>query len=173
MKNLITLLMLICITLAANAQAYVGGTVGIAVNNINSDGYSETVSAFSVSPEVGYYFNKTWAVGASVGVKYQDYSDLGGVTTISVLPYVRATFARASVFDFFGELALGYANESSDGENYGGFVAGIRPGFAAHLSDRFSLIGRTTLLSYSHYDGVNGFGFGLNSNFELGIQVTF
>ncbi len=157
---------------AANAQAYLGGTLGIGVEHASADGVSATNSAFSVAPEGGYYFNKTWAVGASVGVQYQNIADTG-VTTFSVLPYVRANFAHASVFDFFAELALGYAHESSEGYGVGGFIAGIRPGFVAHLSDKFSLVGRTTLLKYCHYDGVNGIGFAINSNLELGVQFSF
>ena len=68
---------------------------------------------------------------------------------------------------------MGYSHESAEGYGVGGFVAGIRPGFAAHFNDTFSLIGRTTLFSYSHYDGVNGVGFAINSNLELGVQFTF
>ena len=41
------------------------------------------------------------------------------------------------------------------------------------FTDNFSLIGRTTLLNYSHYDGVNGIGFSINTNFELGVQFKF
>lgn len=172
MKKLFLTLMLAGISLAANAQAYLGGTLGIAIDHASSDGVSVTNSAFSISPEGGYNFNKTWALGASIGVQYQDLAGTG-VTTFSILPYVRATFARASVFDFFAELAMGYAHESADGYGVGGFVAGIRPGFVAHLSDKFGLVGRTTLLRYSHYDGVNGIGFAINSNIELGVQFTF
>lgn len=172
MKKLIIFLMFLGIMTTANAQAYVGGTLGIAVNHVSYDGASSTNSAFLVSPEAGYYFNNTWAVGTSLGVQYQDNAGIG-ITTFAILPYVRATFAHASVFDFFGEIAMGYAHESAEGNGVGGFTSGIRPGFVAHLSDRFALTGRTTLLSYSHYDGVNGVGFAINSNLELGIQVTF
>ena len=172
MKKLFITMMLVGIAFAANAQAYVGGTLGIGVNHISTDGGSATSSAFSISPEAGYNFNKTWAIGASVGVLYQDISGIG-VTTVAVLPYVRATFARASVFDFFGELALVYAQASAYGAGVGGFAAGLRPGFVAHLSDKFGLVGRTTLLSYNHYDGVDGFGFAINSNVEIGVQFTF
>lgn len=172
MKKLFLALMLLGISLAASAQAYIGGTLGIAVEHVSVDGGSGTSSAFSIAPEGGYYFNKTWAVGASLGIKYQDLTGTG-ITTFSILPYVRGTFASASVFDFFGELAMGYAHESADGYGVGGFIAGIRPGFVAHFSDKFSLIGRTTLLQYSHYDGVDGIGFAINSNLELGVQFTF
>lgn len=172
MKRKFILLMLVCITLMANAQAYVGGTLGIAVANSSYDGSSSTSSAFAIAPEAGYYFNKTWAVGASVGVQYQNISDTG-ITTFTILPYVRANFAHASVFDFFAELGVGYSHESTDGYGLGGVIVALRPGFTAHLSNSFALVGRTTLLQYSNYDGVNGIGFAINSNIELGVQFTF
>lgn len=172
MKKLFLFVTLLFVAFAAGAQAYVGGTLGIAVVHASADGESQTNSAFSISPEAGYYFNKTWAVGANLALQHQNVSDTG-VTTFSILPYVRANFAQAGIFDFFGELALGYSYESIDGHNASGFASALRPGFIAHLSDRFSLVGKTTLLSYNHYDGVNGFGFAINSNFELGVQVTF
>lgn len=172
MKKLFLLMALACISIAANAQAYVGGTLGIAVAHASTNGASATNSAFAINPEAGYFFNDTWAVGASVGVKYQSVSDTG-ITTFSVLPYVRANFAHVSIFDFFAELALGYSHESVEGDGVGGFTSGLRPGFAANFNDNFALIGRTTLLSYSHYDGVNGIGFAINSNFELGVQFKF
>lgn len=172
MKKPFLMLAMACISIAANAQAYVGGTLGISVVHASTSGVSATNSAFSIAPEGGYYFNETWAVGASIGVQYQSISDIG-TTTFSILPYVRGTFAHAGMFDFFGELALGYAHESTDGYGAGGFNAGLRPGFAANFTDNFSLIGRTTLLNYSHYDGVNGIGFSINTNFELGVQFKF
>lgn len=70
MRKLLAILMLVCISLGASAQAYVGGTVGIGVEHASADGGSLTNSAFLIAPEAGYYFNPTWAVGASVGVKY-------------------------------------------------------------------------------------------------------
>lgn len=172
MKKVCFVIMLCCVAFASHAQAYVGGTLGIAVTHADGDGVSLTNSAFSVSPEVGYYFNSTLAVGTTVGVQYQSVSHTD-VTSCYVLPYLRANFAHVSVFDFFAELALGYSHESSDGDGVGGFVAGLRPGLVAHFNDRFSLVGRTTLLSYSHYDGINGVGFAINSNIELGVQISF
>ncbi len=165
-------MLLACIANIANAQAYLGGTLGVAVEHASADGVSATNSAFSIAPEAGYCFNRTWAIGATVGCQYQKVSEID-VTTFSVLPYVRANFAHASVFDFFAEIAMGYAHESYDGDGVGGFIAGIRPGFVAHLSDKFSLVVRTTLLKYSHYDGINGVGLAINSNIELGAQFSF
>ena len=166
------LLMLVGITASASAQVYVGGTVGVQVNHVSTDGASNTATAFGISPELGYDFNETWAVGVTVPVAYQDNGNFD-VTKVGVLPYVRATFARAGIVDFFGELALGYGHESSDGYGIGGFESGLRPGLKINFNDRFALVGRTTLFSYSHYDGINGVGFAINNSVELGFKVSF
>lgn len=171
MKKLFILLVLATVTTVIRAQVYLGGTIGVAVEHASYDGESSTSTAFALTPEVGYSFNKTWAVGTTVGVQYQSISDVD-VTTISVLPYVRATFAHAGAFDFFGEFALGYGHQSSDGYGADGFIAGIRPGFVAHLNDKFALVAKTTLLKYNHFDGVDNVGFALNGGVELGIQFT-
>lgn len=163
--------MLAAASVAANAQVYLGGTVGIGVEHASYEGESATSTAFVVSPEIGYSFNSTWAVGATVGVQFQNVSDTD-ITTLAVMPYVRGTFARASVFDFFGELALGYGHQSVSGSGAGGFISAIRPGFVAHINDRFGIVGKTTLLEYNHFDGVNGVGFSINNGFEIGVQLT-
>lgn len=166
MKKFLFLTLFCIISIAASAQAYVGGTLGVGVTA--ADG--ESAAAFTVSPEAGYYFNKTWAVGGNIDLTYQN---AGGsdITLLSILPYVRATFARASVFDFFGELNLGYAYICT--ADVSGFSAGLCPGVVAHINDKFSIVAKTVLLSYSHFDGENGFGLSLNGNVHLGVQYTF
>lgn len=169
MKKVFILLILTIASITVNAQVYLGGTLGIGVVNASYDGESETSTSFVFSPEVGYNFNSIWAVGATVGVQYQNPLD---VVTLKVLPYVRATFARANIFDFFGEIALGYGYQYTDGFGYNGFIAGLRPGFVAHINDKFGIVGKTTLLEYNHFDGINGIGFSINNGFEIGVQFT-
>lgn len=171
MKKVFAMLLLAMASVAANAQLYLGGTLGIGVENASYDGESATSTAFAIDPEVGYNFNDTWAVGATIGVQYQNVSEID-VTTVTVLPYVRGTFARAGIFDFFGEVALGYGHQSVEGHGASGFVAGLRPGFVAHFNDKFGLVGKTMLLKYNHFDGVNNVGFAINNGFEIGIQFT-
>lgn len=161
------------VSVVANAQMYVGGTLGIGVEHVSGDyDYSTTVTTFTVAPEVGYNFNKTWALGGTVGVQYLDLSG-EGVTTFSILPYVRATFAQAGIFDFFGELTAGYGYQSSDGYGVSGFIAGLRPGFVANLSNKFGLVAKMNLFKFNYFDGASDIGFSLNNGIELGVQFSF
>ena len=52
------------VAVAANAQVYVGGNVGIASSKI---GNGDNVTTYKVLPEVGYNINKDWAVGTTLG----------------------------------------------------------------------------------------------------------
>lgn len=175
MKKVILLLILTCASLAANAQAYIGGTLGLGVATASSGSNSATAVSVGIAPEAGYYFNRTWALGASLGVNHQSVSD-DNVTTFYVLPYVRASFAHTGSFDFFCELAMGYAHESNERYGAGGFAAALRPGFVAHLSKTFGLTGRMNLMSFTHQGGfvdVNTFSFEISNKIELGMQFTF
>lgn len=166
MKKFLLLTLFCVISIAASAQAYVGGTLGVGVTA--ADG--ESAAAFTVSPEAGYYFNKTWAVGGKIDYSYQNAAG-SDISLFSILPYVRATFAHAGVFDFFGELNLGYAYICT--AEVGGFSSALCPGVLAHINDKFSIVAKTELLSFSHFEGESGFGLSLNGNFHLGVQYTF
>lgn len=173
MKKLFLLMALICMSVTASAQFYAGGTIGAQVLHYSTDGGSATTSAFAVAPELGYDLNRTWAVGVSIPVAFQ-HTEGVNITNVGILPYVRGTFAHASIVDFFGELALGYGHQKvSDFDGVGGFESALRPGMKINFNDTFALVARTTLLSYSHYDGVNRVGFAINDGFELGFKVSF
>lgn len=175
MKKIVVLMLLAVVSITAGAKVYIGGTLGIGVVNTGYKddivgGYdSETSCSFVFSPEVGYNFNSVWAVGGTIDLGYRSPSD---IATFSVLPYVRGTFAHAGVFDFFGEGALGYVCMLNDGDGYSGFSIALRPGFVAHITDKFGIVGKTTLFEYNYINGVNGIGFSINNGFQIGVQFT-
>lgn len=170
MKKLMIALLLIVMGISAKAQFYAGGTLGVDVINLHGDA-SSTQTAVAVAPEAGYCFNSTWAVGAQLG--FGVVSNDGSLTTIKVLPYVRATFARAGIVDFFGELGLGYAHQSSGGYGVSGFASALRPGMAINFTKKFAVIARTNLLQYEYWDGIGAAEFSINKGFDLGVQFKF
>lgn len=173
MKKLIFSILLGLSAMLANAQFYAGGSIGIGVMSLKEDGYeSATTTALSISPEAGYSFNDVWSAGLTLNFMLQS-SDGFDINEIDIMPYVRATFARAGMFDFFGELAMGYGHQSVEGYGTSGFVSALRPGFAANFSEKFALVARTTLLQYNYFDGLSTVGFALNNGFDLGVQFKF
>lgn len=172
MKKVLFTLAIIAMALSAKAQFYAGGTIGLDVISVHVDGGgSDTQTTFGFAPEFGYSFNKTWAVGAQIG--YGVTSNDGDLTTISFLPYVRATFARAGIVDFFGELAIGYGHQSIEDNGVSGTIVGLRPGLAVNFSPKFALIARTNLLQYEYWDGLGIFDFSINKGFDVGVQFKF
>ncbi|MDY3858379.1 MAG: outer membrane beta-barrel protein [Muribaculaceae bacterium] len=173
MKKLIIAIVALTMGMAANAQAFVGGTLGVDVTHVSTEaGGSATQTVFQIAPEIGYNINKTWAVGAQVGYGLKSVEG-ESVNNVRIMPYVRATFASASIVDFFGELGAGYAYQSYEGNDASGFAMELRPGMAINLTPSFALIARTTLLGFEHWDHVNAVEFALNKSFELGVSVKF
>ena len=64
MKKVLMTLAVAFVAVAANAQVYVGGNVGIASSK---SGNGDNVTTYKVLPEVGYNINKDWAVGTTLG----------------------------------------------------------------------------------------------------------
>lgn len=159
---------------AINAQNFYGAaSIGVQTVRVSEDGGDATSqTAFQIAPEVGYQFNKTWGVGLTFAYQLTHVSDFD-LSVINLYPYVRATFARVSNVDFFGELALGYGHQSAAGVGVDGFVSGLRPGLLIHLSSKFALTARTQLLGYDYYNGISTFSFGLNGNYSIGAQFAF
>lgn len=170
MRKLLLTLVLIVMGISAQARFYAGGTLGIDVINLH-DGASDTQTALGIAPEVGYNINDTWAIGAQIG--FGVVSNGSSITSVKIMPYVRNTFASVGMVDFFGELGMGYANQSSGGFGESGFVSAVRPGMAINFSKKFAVIARTNLLRYEYWDGVGVFEFALNKSFDLGVQFTF
>ncbi|MDE7385978.1 MAG: hypothetical protein K2N28_02445 [Muribaculaceae bacterium] len=174
MKKALFIVVLLTAWVGAQAQVFVGGTVGIDFNTVGSDGEgSVTTYTAQVAPEVGYRFNKTWTLGlqtvfGGVAVKGETISQ------VVIAPYVRATFARAGIVDFFGEASVGYGHQNYDGyDGVSGAVIALRPGMAINFSRRFAVIARTNLLQYEYWDGVYGVDFSINKGFSVGVQINF
>lgn len=64
MKKILMSLAVAFVALAANAQVYVGGNVGIASSK---EGNADAVTTYKVLPEIGYNINENWAIGTTVG----------------------------------------------------------------------------------------------------------
>ena len=73
-------LMLVVLALAsfsvANAQFYVGGSLGISHTKVDFGDADQSGTSFKILPEVGYQLNKHWAFGLDVGFT-KGYAALG------------------------------------------------------------------------------------------------
>lgn len=163
MKKIYLILIFMSFSLVLNAQTYVGGSLGFSIN-------SNTETKFVLSPEAGYRFNKTWAVGTTIDLGTVSY-DGDSSTAFSFMPYVRASFAHVSILDFFGELSVGYQHLLDYGNN--SLLIDLRPGFIIHLNKHWGILARTSILSFQAGNEECAIGFAIPNGLTVGIEYSF
>ena len=120
MKKILMSLAVAFVAIAANAQVYVGGGVGI---GSSKEGSHDAVTTYKVLPEIGYNVNKDVAIGTVIGWGKGAPTEIEQDNLrnyITVQPYVRYTFAHTK-----------YVNAWS---------AGLKPGIAVNLNKKVSFV---------------------------------
>lgn len=180
MKKIVMFLAAAFVAVSASAQVYVGGNVGIA--SVDNGDDSETV--YSLLPEVGYNFNKDWAVGVEFGWSKgnlhssENGLEVDGLThTFEINPYVRYTFVHSKMVDVFCDGMIGYKHYNNAGDAYS---IGLKPGVALNLSNSVSLVAHVGFAGYQTWnpkgDGDNSSKWGVDvdgNNITLGVNIKF
>ena len=105
MKKVLMTLVVAAMAITANAQIYMGGSVGVGSVKHGS-GDAETTYKFV--PEIGYNLNSDWAIGVSFG--YQKgactlgkgaYGQDVSTELLQVSPYVRYTAVKSKLVNVF------------------------------------------------------------------------
>ncbi|MBQ6063490.1 MAG: porin family protein [Prevotella sp.] len=182
MKKVMMTLIAAVMTMAASAQVYVGGSVGIAsVKNGNAD--AETT--YKILPEIGYSFNDELAVGVSLGYQKGSCSLLKSsfgqdvdTKAFLVSPYVRYTFLNTKYVNAFVDGGLGFASYKDLGSQ---FKVALQPGVAINFNDKFSFVAHFGFIGYDSFnpkaDGIdtsNAVGVDLDANnITFGLYYNF
>lgn len=181
MKKIVLLMFVVCAALTANAQVYVGGSVGF-WHNDDAD-----ATSYKIIPEIGYNLSDKWALGMEIGYYHAEDGIFNGeimpeTNFFSVAPYARFIYYENGIVRLFLDGGFGFGTykikDLGDSEN--GFEIGIKPGIAVKLNDRFSLISKIGFLGYrdeyitANLQGGNGFGLDFSpANISFGVQVNF
>ena len=135
MKKLVLVLAAMAIAVCANAQIYLGGSLHFqASDNISTN--------FTIKPEVGYSFNDSMAVGASLGLGFYSHN-----TLLTFSPYFRWSFVHFGPASLF--LDGGFDMGGIIDERFR-FAIGVRPGIAFHITDHLSAVGHLGFLGYTN-----------------------
>ena len=190
MKKFILVLAAAVIAVAASAQVYVGGSVGIA--SVKNGAADKTTTAFNIIPEIGYNLDDAWALGIKVG--YQQGASLNAVEDMSanedvkqftVEPYARYTFAKLGPVSVFTDLGFSYQwsqlGVDNDAYKYNTYAIGVKPGVSVNLSKHFSFIAHAGFLGYKNskckLDGSKAnqsYGLDFNAtNLNFGLLYNF
>ncbi len=184
MKKILLTLATIAVAISANAQVYLGGTVGLASTGSES-GKDET--AFKLLPEIGYNINNDWAVGTVVGYSKGSFALLGdldagllGTKAFTIAPYARWTFVHSKMVNVFLDMGFGFMSGEMSGHDFTAFNVGVQPGVAVNLNNHFSFISKVGFFGYQEVnpegDGNNShaFGFDVNgNNIQFGLIYNF
>ena len=109
MKKIFIFLAITCIAVNINAQWFVGGKLGLSINDSNVKVDAEktingTFIGFHIAPKGGYYFNEKLALGLSfsIGANFRKLSDeLNSYESRDVsIPWRINPFVRYSVFTY-------------------------------------------------------------------------
>lgn len=194
MKKLFLSLIVAVCSLAASAQAYVGGQVGLWRNT------DANHTSFNLAPELGYKLSDQWELGLSIGFAH-NYYDGTKVNGFEVDPYVRYTVAKAGPVSFFIDGGFGFATAKAKkgdrkSDSYNMWQIGIKPGVKVSLSKKVDFIASMGFLGYRDNDdvkvtgidaiddifedaspsvyGEKGFGFDFKtSNLKFGLIYNF
>lgn len=175
MKKLVLSIVVAMMAIAANAQVYVGGGVGIGSSKVDVDG-AESVTAYKFVPEIGYNINDEWAIGVSFG--WQG-ANKGGEKSVFVNPYARYTFIHSKIVDVFVDGGVGYEHMyGGSGIDHDIYSVGFRPGLAVKLTSHLNFITHVGFIGYEHDKvddvKVNSFGLDLDgTNILFGINYKF
>ena len=184
MKKILLSLAVAFVSLAANAQVYVGGSVGIASSK--TDG-SDAVTTYQFLPEIGYNVNEDWAIGTTIGWGKGDPVQYEGESRnyFKIAPYARYTFVHSKYVNAFVDGGFGYTHynhaHAAASPSINQWEAGLRPGLAVNLSPKVSFVTHIGFVGWksakfdvSGAKAENVWGASLNGNdITFGVYYNF
>jgi hypothetical protein len=164
MKKFFAIAILTIATLTANAQAWLGGSVGLDWEKGKWD-HAEANSTWEIAPEIGYDLDETWAVAIKLGIVSKKQGDNDAVTGFIINPYARYKFANIDKVTFFLDGGLAYKTYGKHAGN--SFGIGIKPGLAYKVADGVSLEAKFGGLGWTTFSeeagDYNKFGIGVDT----------
>lgn len=191
MKKIIMMAVMAVAAVSANAQVWVGGSLGFNTEKAKfGDVELSSGTSFEISPEVGYNLNEKWAVALALGYSHNDNTTInfagmeveGMSNQFSIKPYVRYTFVKSGNFSAFCDGVLDYSTTHINGveNNFNSWGISVVPGIAYAISPKVSLIARLGKIGYQHdyfdegvdYRTNNKFGVNLSNAISFGAYVN-
>lgn len=182
MKKILMTLAVAFVAVAANAQVYVGGSVGIASSK---NGGGKNVTTYQVLPEIGYNINKDVALGTVVGWGKGNPVNIENESRnyFTIQPYARFNVVRTKYVDAFIDGGFGYTHYNhaySVTPSKNEWSVGLKPGIAVNLSKKVSLVAHVGFAGWKSekYDGASKdshvWGVSLDgNNVNFGVYYNF
>ena len=152
MKKVILAAIIAFTSMAASAQVWMGGSLGL---NFTKPEGGEVATSFSIAPEVGYTLSDKWDIAIALNESLT-ITDGASANSISVEPYARYTFAKTGIVSFFVDGGFGIGSAAvavgdGDDEEVGSafaFSIGFKPGVKFAVSEKITLVAKLGFLGY-------------------------
>ncbi len=146
-KLFLTLVLAFVGIFSANAQLWMGGSVGA--------GIIKDYTTFTIAPEVGYSFSGTpLTIAAEVDYTFEKYKSMDAEHELILKPYLRCNLMTIEKFGVFMDLTgdFGVVNNKS-------YAISLRPGVAWMATEHWTAAFRFAFAQYDHgmYHPENGF----------------
>ena len=170
MKKIVLALALVGGTLAADAQVYLGGKLGLWSTK-------DQKTEVTLAPEIGYKLNKDFSLATALNYTLLDpKGDKNNVSVFEFNPYLRYTAARVGAVSFILDGALGFNWTSHEGasDSKFGWSAGVRPGISVDLNRNWFFVASFGELGYHKYNDVEQYGYRFSTtDVNLGFYYNF
>ena len=178
MKKLLLFAIVTMTAMAANAQFWMGGSVGL--NFIKPDySHSDVITTLTIAPEVGYKINDKWDVAVALNESFIA-TDGEFYNSFSFEPYARYTFAKTGIASFFVDGGFGVGATGFEGDEFFdnsrfNFYLGFRPGVNISLSPKVGIVAKLGFIGYEFVDDAyHSFGINLNNSpLTFGMYYNF
>jgi len=149
MKKIFVILCLFVFGMTANAQLYLGGSTSFDFKNTSYDGGGDSDSNLKmvVLPDIGYFLNSRFSLGAELGFSIQTSSGSDATASLHFTPYARYAIFQTEKFQILGKASVN--TEFSDGYTY--FGLHIDPVFAYQVTDHIILQANLKFLNFRSY----------------------
>lgn len=164
MKKIFASLVVLFVSVAMNAQVYVGG--GIGFSNVENTADDSKVTTFAIKPEIGYKLDSKWDIGTTLNFEYAKEGDYKA-TSFAVAPYVRYNAFKVGAVTFFADASAEIAALKVDGgDSYSGWSIGIKPGVSVDVTKKLSFVAHAGHIGYFDTEEINNL-----KGFEAGIST--
>ena len=181
MKKIILTALVAASSLCANAQLWLGGSVGF---KSVSPKVGDSNTTFTIAPTIGYSLDENWDIALEIG--YSNYGD-GDYTTpannlgtykdaFRIAPFARYSFAKCGIATFFIDGGFGFGKVNyQGGADTQTFNIGVRPGVKVELSPKVDLDAKLGYLGYyNEKDAADIIGLAATSEaLSFGLTVKF
>ncbi|MBR4296915.1 MAG: porin family protein [Bacteroidaceae bacterium] len=165
MKKIFASLVVLLVSVAMNAQVYVGG--GIGFSNVENTANNSKVTSYVIQPEIGYKLDDKWSIGTNIDFEYAK-EDTYKATSFAVGPYVRYNAFKVGAVTFFADASAEIATLKVDGgDSYSGWAVGIQPGVSVNVTDKLMFVAHTGGIGYFDTEDINNLK-GFDANFSTG-----